>query len=92
MNKESFGEWYAARMREEFGNRRVHVMSREIDPRNLQIGQYVMYLPLEITESLEIMPRLARCTKVEAENNGYTVQTELGIMFFKAGEKIQVVA
>lgn len=61
-------------------------------PRHLVPGySWVMYLPLDITEGLDMVPRMARVQSVRLERGSYTIVTELGVMVIPEHEKVQVV-
>lgn len=88
---ESFGEHYQRVMREEFGERRVHVMSEWALPGSVVIGQWVMYLPLEITEGMNMTPRLTQVTDINFSDGSFKIMTKDGIMVLRPNDKIQVV-
>lgn len=90
--EENYGEFYEQQMRKAFGERRIHIVTERVPARTLKDGDYVMYLPLEITEGTDLDPQMARVTSVERHGMMFTINTTLGKMFIRDGEAVQVVA
>jgi hypothetical protein len=89
---DTFGETYGQLMRQIYGDSRIHVSTAVIRPHEVQQGMYVMYLPLEITEGEDMIPRVAQVTRVLHERGEIRVITTLGVMIFRPGEEVTVVA
>jgi hypothetical protein len=90
--EDSYGEHYDRVMREAFGERRIHIVTERVPARSIKIGDYVMYLPLEITEGANIDPQMAQVLTVTPQGEMLNINTTLGMMYLRRTEAIQVVA
>lgn len=88
-----FGDAYKINMDnpDEWGESRVHVETIWKKPTELYVGEWAMYLPIEVTEQMGMVPRMSRITRIHFQNGDYIIATELGIMVIKAHQMIQVV-
>lgn len=91
MAESDFGEHYESHMQEFYGDGRIHVSAAWRDPRMVKKGEFVMYLPLEITEGANMIPRIAKVTKAYHEKGTFIIVTHLGVMTFRQEDKVQVV-
>lgn len=90
--EEDFTEAYDAQMRKAFGERRIHIVTERVRVDTVNDGDYVMYLPLEITEGADMDPVVARVLSTELHSEMWTINTTEGKMHIRRGEVIQVVA
>lgn len=85
-----FGEWYREKI-QKLGNQRVHIDVGWANPEDVLIGEYVMYLPIEITEGADLPPRVAKVTRKDRMGDDIHITTEEGMMIFRPGDTIQVI-
>lgn len=55
----------------------------------LYLGEWVLYLPIEITEGLNIAPKVALVQQIRLVAGRYEIRTSKGVMFITDREMIQ---
>lgn len=91
-SEQEFPERYESACRQWFGKSRIHIQTAWRKPFNLRIGDHVMYLPLEVTEQYDMVPRMAQVRRIINGNDSKIhITTNLGVMVFGKDDQVQVV-
>lgn len=84
---------YAARMKTAIVAGRIHVSTVKLPPAAISVGDWIMYLPLEITESADMLPQMARVEAIYwTPYEVCQITTEQGMVQLRKNDTIEVVS
>lgn len=84
---------YAARMKDAVSAGRVHVSTVKLPPAGISVGDWIMYLPLEISEAADMLPQMARVEAIFwTPSDICQITTEQGMVQLRKQDTIEVVS
>lgn len=90
---DEWGKMYELKMREQHGASRIHVDTMRLGPEHINIGDWVMFLPLEITEGASMLPQMAKVLTMQwTPGDVCILTTEQGVLQLRRQDLIEVVA